>query len=50
MAIAQGMDVAEARAAHERQFPKQLTGYGKLDAGKFCTNDCALRWANKNAL
>jgi hypothetical protein len=41
---------ARARKEYERAyFPKVLTGYGKLDAGKFCTLDCGLRWANKYA-
>lgn len=33
----------------EREFPKVLQGYGKYNGGKFCTLDCALRWANKYA-
>lgn len=37
------------RTLNDQNFPRQLKGYGKYDGGKFCTNDCALRWANKYA-
>jgi hypothetical protein len=39
----------KAILAQNAQFPKVLLGYGQLAGGKFDTQMCGLRWANKYA-